>query len=126
MLVDEYCRGIEDVIASCPHVHEYKLHFDKRSLYIGLVEGRVYFMNNLILHFIEFVNVKAGIERYKYSYHVQNEKEELIFRYDMSPHHKEIKTFPHHKHLASGEVQKANAPSLRDVIYEVGDVTKNT
>jgi hypothetical protein len=35
---------------------------------------------------IEFVNVKIGINRYKYSYHYQDATEQLIFRYDMAPH----------------------------------------
>ena len=42
---------------------------------------------------------------------------QLIFRYDNSPHHSEITTFPHHKHLPSG-VYKADMPDLKDILEE--------
>ena len=42
------------------------------------------------------INVKESIEVYKYSYHYQDRNSDLIFRYDMAPHHQEVKTFPHH------------------------------
>ncbi len=34
----------------------------------------------------------------KYSYHWQKVNGDLIIRWDNSPHHKEVITFPHHKH----------------------------
>lgn len=33
-----------------------------------------------------------------YSYHWQDKNQNLIMRWDNSPHHKDILTFPHHKH----------------------------
>jgi hypothetical protein len=43
----------------------------------------------------------------------------VVFRYDMAPHHKEIKTFPHHKHLGSEKVIESLAPSLGEVLQEI-------
>jgi hypothetical protein len=37
----------------------------------------------------------------------------------MAPHHKEIKTFPHHKHLGSEEVTESVAPSLGEILQEI-------
>jgi len=37
----------------------------------------------------------------------------------MAPHHKEIKTFPHHKHLGSEKVIESLAPSLGEVLQEI-------
>src|SRR4030042_4082576 len=34
-----------------------------------------------------------------YSYHWQNKDGKIIVRRDNSPYHKEIKTYPHHKHI---------------------------
>jgi len=48
--------------------------------------------------------VKERTERYKYSYHYQDGNGKVIFRYDMAPHHIEIETFPHHKHINSEKV----------------------
>ncbi len=101
MLIEEYFQSIGGYIADCPYVAESQIRNDKRSFYIGVVEGEIRFTDNSFLHFIEFVNVKEGVNIYKYSYHYQDKAEKIVFRYDMAPHHKEIKTFPHHKHLGS-------------------------
>ncbi|MHB8232628.1 MAG: toxin-antitoxin system TumE family protein [bacterium] len=34
-----------------------------------------------------------------YSYHWQDENQNLILRWDNAPHHNRILTFPHHKHV---------------------------
>jgi hypothetical protein len=97
-LITEYFQALEADVSERPYIVESALVKDQRSLYIGLIEGRITFANDSSLHFIEFVNVKTGINVYKYSYHYQDSKENLIFRYDMAPHHSDIKTYPHHKH----------------------------
>jgi hypothetical protein len=38
---------------------------------------------------------------------------------DMAPHHKEIKTFPHHKHMGSEKVIGSLAPTLGEVLQEI-------
>ena len=43
----------------------------------------------------------------------------MIFRYDIAQHHKELATFPHHKHLASGEITEAFAMELKTVLDEI-------
>ena len=68
--------------------------------------------------------MKEKTEMYKYSYHYQDRDGKVIFRYDMAPHHIEIETFPHHKHVNSGKVVKAFAPNLARVLDEIGDLIK--
>ena len=47
-----------------------------------------------------------------------NERHEVIFRYDDAPHHRNLKTFPHHKHLSDvveGRLGQANyVPLLQE------------
>ena len=95
MLIDEYFSYIESVISNTPTVLVTELVKDKRSPYIGFIEGKLYFQDGSLLQFVEFVNVKVSVERYKYSYHYQDEKEQLLFRYDMAPHYQDIAAFPH-------------------------------
>ncbi len=87
MLIEDYFREIEHNIVSCPFVHSHHLIKDKRSVYIGLIEGVVKFMDNSTLHFIEFVDVGKEIEKYKYSYHYEDTGKSLISRYDIAPHY---------------------------------------
>jgi len=46
------------------------------------------------LHIREYVTEAD----YLYSYHWQDANGKLIIRWDNSPHHRQIRTFPHHKH----------------------------
>ena len=91
-------------------------------MHIGIIEGELFFTDESRLYFIEFVNVKETIEVYKYSYHYQDRNGDLIFRYDMAPHHREIQTFPHHKHTLSNKVIEAFCPTLAQVLDEIDDM----
>ena len=122
MLIDEYFQKIEADITKCPSVIESHLVKDKRSLHIGIIEGQINFIDGSFLFFIEFVNVKEKTERYKYSYHYQNKDGNFIFRYDTAPHHREIATFPYHKHLKSEKIIEASDPTLAKVLDEIEDL----
>lgn len=122
MLINEYFQQIESQIAKHIHILETSLIKDKRSAHIGIVEGELLFKDEAVLHFIEFVNVKDTIQVYKYSYHYRDREGELIFRYDMAPHHREIDTFPHHKHIYPDTVIKTPVPTLAKVLDEIDDL----
>ena len=49
---------------------------------------------------------------------IQDEKNNLVFRYDNAPHFPEIDTFPHHKHLPE-TVIGVKKTSIIDVIKEI-------
>lgn len=119
MLTDDYFQQIEYDIIQYPYIAEYNISKEKRSLHIGIIEGRIFFIDASVLCFLEFVNVKESIEKYKYSYNYQDKNGKTVFRYDMAPHHKKLQTFPHHKHLSSGEVINALEPDLKNILNEI-------
>ncbi len=119
MLIEEYFREVEHDIISSSFIHSHNLIKDKRSVYIGLIEGVVRFMDNSTLHFMEFVDVGKKIEKYKYSYHYEDTGKSLILRYDIVPHYRNIATFPHHKHESENKVVASIEPSLKEVLYEI-------
>ena len=59
----------------------------------------------------------------QYSFHLQDARGRLVFRYDNAPHHRELPTFPHHKHVQFGAGRPRlithQQPSLAEVIREV-------
>ena len=118
MLIDEYFQQIEAVIAECPVIVKTDLLKDKRSPSIGFLEGHLYFLDGSSLYMVEFVNVKTTVDRYKYSYHYQDANLQLIFRYDLAPHHRELASFPHHKHVGPN-AQESFAPTLEEVLREI-------
>jgi hypothetical protein len=52
-----------------------------------------------------------------YRYHLQDGKNNLIFRYDNTPHFPELSSYPHHKHLPD-KVHVSEVPDILDVINE--------
>ncbi len=54
----------------------------------------------------------------RYAYHWQKKNGELIVRWDNKPHWKEIRTFPHHKHI-KGKVFPSHKVTIEDVIETV-------
>ena len=73
------------------------------------------------LQFLELINIKAEeITRPKYRFHFMDSSDKIIFRYDNAPHHPEVATYPHHKHIRGEEQQKQSKEiGLRDVLSEI-------
>ena len=55
---------------------------------------------------------------HKYRLHYMNDDRQMVFRYDNSPHHPEIDSYPHHKHTP-GEIRPSNIPSIQDILNEI-------
>ena len=58
------------------------------------------------------------MEKLRYVYHYQNASGEVIFRYDNAPHHPNLPTHPHHKHIGSA-VEPSQDPDLSEVLHEI-------
>jgi len=84
------------------------------SLGILFAEGKIIFFNDSILEFTESITP----DRFKYRYHYMGGEGNLIFRYDNVPHHREIATFPSHKHFPNAVVE-SEPVDLRQVIEEI-------
>jgi hypothetical protein len=81
---------------------------------------------------VRFFKIKAGVldgsilfitemhteSNQKYSYHWQEPDNDLIMRWDNKPHWKDLKTFPHHKHIGS-TIQPCHRVTLEEVLAEI-------
>lgn len=56
-----------------------------------------------------------------YRYHCQDQQNQLIFRYDSTPHFPDLASFPHHKHLPN-EVIACEKPDLETVLQEAIEI----
>ncbi|GIW43123.1 MAG: hypothetical protein KatS3mg077_0405 [Candidatus Binatia bacterium] len=123
MTIEDYFHEIEVLMARATAVQSWHLTYDKRSTYIGLIRGAIYFLDGSVLHLREFINVQHGVDRYMYAYHYQGADGALIFRYDNAPHFPVLPTFPHHKHEGSeSTVVAASGPDLQAVLGEIQDL----
>lgn len=84
---------------------------------IGNIGGNIVFKDGSVLHFKE---IFFG-EKRQYRFHYMDERNNLISRWDNAPHHKVLRTFPHHVHLPDGV--KENKPvKLIDVLDKIEDI----
>ncbi|RLC16038.1 MAG: hypothetical protein DRI57_11875 [Deltaproteobacteria bacterium] len=75
------------------------------ALGVLFADGRIVFYDSTVLEFTESVTP----ERIRYRYHYMKADGTLIFRYDNVPHHRDIRTFPDHKHCP-GRVVESQFP----------------
>lgn len=110
---------LNDIFIACKIADWYsadvKIDYELDNL-LGILfaEGEIEFFDGSILEFTESITP----ERTKYRYHYMNKSKQLIFRYDNVPHHREITTFPHHKHVSNAVVESQYV-GLREVIEEI-------
>lgn len=90
---------------------------DARSDKIGLIKGKIVFIDESILFFKEYLDLRYRIEKKAYSFHYQDVNSELLFRYDNALHKPDL-GFSEHKHV-SGKIIAVEAPVTRDVLEEI-------
>lgn len=119
MRIDEYFRQVDEALTLYSRVSLKSILYDERSETKGFIKGVLHFDDGSELHVREFVDVSAGVDRYKYSYHYSR-GEQLIFRYDNSADitARDLSTYPHHKHVRDA-VQISSAPTLQEVLTEI-------
>ncbi len=121
MKIDDYFAAIERGLSNNPQIS--KIH-DPLLLtsddYNGLIRCRVTFWDGSTLNIYEVVSTELGYPvRINYSYTYLS-GDQLIFRYDNAPHHPEIVTHPHHKHIGlKDRLAPADQPSISQIIAEV-------
>ena len=93
---------------------DYEIDEDADTLY---VTGRIAFLQGTVFNFGEVVLPSTV----RYRYHYSHADGRLIFRYDNAPHHVEVKTFPHHKHVLTGTLESSEK-LLNQVMEEIVDL----
>ena len=77
---------------------------------------RIRFANGNLLELNEALQVQSQVLVWvDYRYHYQNTKNQLIFRYDNTPHFPDLASFPHHKHLPDQVIACARPELVRDL-----------
>lgn len=122
-MIQRFIDNIEKVIDAHPSVLSSTLQKqigpDSRSVYL---KGSIIFTDRSVLDISIFaVESRNTIIIDKHRYHYMDKRGHLVFRYDNAPHHRELSTFPHHKHLPD-RVVSAPAPSLQEILNEISAV----
>jgi hypothetical protein len=122
MIIADYFAGLERTLRRNPQVSKLEEPFTCLASddFNGLVRGRVSFWDGSYLDLYEVVSTGLGYPvriSYAYTYLKDGRR---VFRYANAPHHPEITTFPHHKHIGPEErLAPADQPSLSQVLQEI-------
>src|ERR1700758_73243 len=117
--VAEYLRHIREVIDNAPYVLSRSLEFEDRGGIALVLQGKLIFDDFSELHVREYILFLGKAVKIAYSYHYQDEKANLIFRYDNAEHHSEVETYPHHKHISGEPPTSSREVTLNEVISEI-------
>ena len=117
-LVSQYLEEVEAALRKLEGA--YVEHYEEEILTPNRVNLRirVRFSSGHLLELNEAFLVEANkIRHLCYRYHFQDRQNNLVFRYDNTPHFPGLESFPNHKHLRD-EVAGAEKPSIREVVEE--------
>ena len=129
MLLDFLSRYLRDVEAAVGKLEgAYIERYEEEILPVNRVNLRirVRFQSGYMLELNEAVIGEADHLRHLgYRYHFQDTKNNMVFRYDNTPHFPELETYPHHKHLPDGVIP-IDEQSIIEVIEEARLLTGQT
>jgi len=91
-------------------VREYEIQDFKQGRNFYYIRLKVILIDDSELYVKEYVSETE----YLYSFHWQYKDGSLRIRWDNAPHHKSIRTFPHHKHTP--DLEESTEISLEDVL----------
>ena len=127
MLHDILSRYLESIEAVVREINDaYVERYEEEIIASNRINLRirVRFKSGYLFELNEAAIVEVDqFKRLNYRYHFQDNQNNLIFRYDNTPHFPDIESFPHHKHLCNG-VASSDEPSVIRVIEEAVKLAK--
>ncbi len=120
MFLSEYLSDVTKTIdeyAKTSIIFSSKVESDFRTERIGFIKGKIIFIDDSKLFFTEYLDLRYKIDKLTYSFHYQDKKANLIFRYDNAAH-KPSQEFTEHKHTGDMVVQ-SSVPELKYVLEEI-------
>lgn len=122
-MIRRFVDDIEKVIGAYPTILSSTLQKqigpDGNTVYL---KGAITFTDLSILELSIFVTAsrhKIVTDKYRFQY--MDKRNQMVFRYDNAPHHQDLSTFPHHKHLPD-RVTQSTLISVADVLNEISSI----
>lgn len=116
-MIEIYFARLENLLLQFPSIRSYTVKKRIYNIRQGYIQVSIIFEDEYRLDFVEVKQADKN-SKIKYRYQYMNPGNQLIFRYDNAPHHSDLPTFPHHKHIGE-EAFESNEPSLEDVLLEI-------
>lgn len=121
-ILNNYLDAVEQSLLALPNADVEQFSATILTSERANLKLRIRFRGQYLLAISEaLVIVNEQVSYLDYRYHCQNEKNELIFRYDNTPHFPRLPSFPHHKHLVD-TVIAADKPDISQVLQEASNL----
>ena len=122
-MIKKFVESIEKISASSSIILSSNIqkHFGPNGK-TAYLKGQFLFIDSSVLEFAVFVTEfhnKLSIDKYRF--HYSDKYEQMKFRYDNAPHHHEIISFPHHKHIPD-KIIPSKVPTLKDILNEISAI----
>ena len=120
MLLNTYQNNIVSIIqkyVNNGYILSFNFSVEARSDYIGFIQGSLEFLQGSRLFFRQYVDLQESIEKLSYSFHYQDQENNLIFRYDNAQHKPDL-GYVEHKHIKD-KIIPSKIPDIEQVILEI-------
>ncbi len=122
--VIQYFERIQSLIRGLSRVVVERYEEQVLSKYRGNLRMRLRFLDNSLLEISEAIQIIEGNFKWlSYRYHYQRPNGSIIFRYDNTPHHPDVYTYPEHKHIRESVIS-AKRPDIEDILTEAKENIK--
>lgn len=121
MNIDSYISDLERFIAQSPLISSYTITTERKTADVAFIFGIIDLRNGVTVDFKEYVeHNRYTIQKFMYGYNVR-QGADVLFRYDNAPDPKarKLSSFPHHKHMADGEIIASSPVDLFAIIEEI-------
>ena len=88
----------------------------------AVIKARIHFYNGSQLEFTEYVDSSPCYCDFLGCTYQYFQEERAVFRYDNSPHHHHLGTYPHHKHVWTDQVElviESSRPNHSELFAEI-------
>lgn len=123
-LLCDYLNQVEQAIVQCENAYVERYQEEILTSQRANLRIRLRFKQTHLLEINEAIVITDNyLEFLDYRYHFQDEKNNLVFRYDSTPHFPNLSTFPHHKHLPN-DVISCHKPEITQVLKEATELLR--
>lgn len=126
-MLHRYLSRLYDMVHSRGEIKVEHIQVKRRARLYGRIEGRLRFYDGSTLIFGENLELDENreINKVYYKYQYQRADGTLIFRYDNTPHHPDIVTYPDHLHVGE-RIEATEPPDLGDVLRQIDELLYST
>ena len=123
-LLSDYLNQVEQAIVQCENAYVERYQEEILTSQRANLRIRLRFKQTHLLEINEAIVITDNyLEFLDYRYHLQDEKTNLVFRYDNTPHFPNLSTFTHHKHFPN-DVISCQKPEITQVLKEATELLR--